>query len=458
VGSASTAGADAQVTSGSPASDAMLGMPVTPDDDGGVPAAVADAALPFSGIVKEPADEATYLFDQSTIRTYNLVIAPTDLATLNSNPEAEMYVPGMLEFEGKTYGPLSVRYKGSVTAWRAPCVLSPGNMLPKFGKCSIKVDFSMPDSSAHFFGLKKLNFHSMNEDDSMLRERLGYAMFREMGVAAPRAMHARVLINGVLEGLFIAVEQIDERFTRSRFTEGGRGNLYKEIWPMFDDPNMYIKALENNSSQKTPAGVQKMLDFKAAIGMSSDAAESWFVRDYMMRYMAVDRVIINDDGVFHWWCEWGAQGNNTGPYGNHNYYWYEEMKANHMWLIPWDLDTSFDGLAEDRIEPQWNKPAACMCVTNSQGTIEWPASCDQLIKYLIPWQKDYDAMVDAFIAGPFAAAAVDAKLNAWAPQIEPLVAEAAGRNSAPSSFTWSNAVTQFKATIESARTHRGYAY
>ena len=40
-------------------------------------------------------------------------------------------------------------------------------------------------------GLKKLNFHAMGRDPSMLRERLGYGSFRQNGVAAPRAMHAR---------------------------------------------------------------------------------------------------------------------------------------------------------------------------------------------------------------------------------------------------------------------------
>jgi hypothetical protein len=337
-------------------------------------------------------------------------------------------------------------------------VLSPGNNLPKLGKCSIKVDFGMPDAAARFHGVKKLNFHAMNPDDSMLRERLGYAMFREMGVAAPRTMHARVLINGTLEGLFIVVEDIDERFTRAHFGEGGKGNLYKEIWPMFDDPNMYIKALQNNSSAQTPAGVQKMLDFKAAIDKGAETAESFLNREYMMRYTAVDRVIINDDGAYHWWCEWGAQGNNTGPFGNHNYFWYEARQTNRMWLIPWDLDTSFDGSAENRIELQWNLPAPCMCITNSQQTVEYPASCDPLTKYFIAWPKDYNAMVDAFIAGPFAAQPVDAKLDAWATQIEAAVAESAGRNYAPTSSTWKFGVTQLKSIINAARAHRGYAY
>jgi spore coat protein CotH len=441
------------------ATDGGVPVSATSSDAGSSPVSADDAgaSTALATIVSAPMDDAAYIFDQTTIRTYNLIIAPADLATLDSNPEAEMYVPAMLEFEGKTYGPLSVRYKGSVGAWRPPCLLLPDLKQPKAGKCSIKVAFDTPDDNARFFGLKKLNFHSMNGDASMLRERLGYALFGEMGIASPRTMHARVLINGALEGLFIAVENIDGRFARAHFGEGGKGNVYKEVWPMFDDPQVYIQALENNPEAKTPDGVQKMLDFKAAIDESADAAQRFLDRDYAMRYAAVDRVIINDDGIFHWWCEPRAQGNNTGMNGNHNYYWYEAKDASRFWLIPWDLDNSFDGLAENHIEMQWNVPIACECKINSQGTNEWPASCDHLTQYFISWMKDYDAMVDAFIAGPFASGPVEDKLNAWSSQIEPAVTEAAGID-ASKYAAWLSGVKQLRATIDGARRHRGYAY
>jgi spore coat protein CotH len=159
----------------------------------------------------------------------------------------------------------------------------------------------------------------------MMREQLGYGLYREMGVAAPRTAYARVVINGQLEGLFLAVEQIDGRFTRSRFSdEGGEGNLYKEIWPLYDDAAQYRSALESNKGSET--NVDKILAFAAQIRTDPGAATAWVDRDYTLRYIAVDRVILNDDGVFHWYC-FIPQGNNNGLYGNHNYYWYEESRA-----------------------------------------------------------------------------------------------------------------------------------
>lgn len=57
-----------------------------------------------------------------------------------------------------------------------------------------------------------------------LRERLGYSLYRDMDVLAPRAVHARVYINGEYQGLFVAVEEIDGRFAPNRFPEATSGS------------------------------------------------------------------------------------------------------------------------------------------------------------------------------------------------------------------------------------------
>jgi hypothetical protein len=424
------------------------------DIDAGSGTSVDAQVVARDEVTPEPSDAATYLFDQNKVRTYNLIIAQSDLDKIGVDPTLETEVPAMLEFEGKTYGPYHARYKGSVGSFRPPCTLVEGG--PKVGKCSMKVDFNDLDPNARFFGLEKLNFHTMNGDDSMLHERLGLALFREMGIAAPRSMHARLLINGVLEGLYLVVEQVDGRFSRARFGDGGRGNVYKEIWPIYDDAQLYVNALETNR-QPAP-NVQRMLDFNAAIADSAQAAQKFFDRDYMMRYIAVDRLIINDDGIFHWWCTPKAQGNNIGPYGNHNFYWYEAQDSQRLWLIPWDLDTSFDGYQMNRTEQPWTATAACACNINSQLVPEWPASCDPLTQYFIGWSADYNAQVDAFISGPFGATRIDAKLSAWSNQIMSAVAEASGRNGAPAAFVWMKGIAQLQHTIDDSRKNRGRVY
>jgi hypothetical protein len=271
-----------------------------------------------------------------------------------------------------------------------------------------------------------------------------------MGVAAPRGAHARVLVNGKLEGLFIVIEQVDGTYTRSRFKDGGKGNLYKEVWPIYSEDSVYLEKLVTN--EKDQPTVQGMLAFKAAVDRGPDAVQAVLDRDYLLRYLAVDRVIINDDGVLHFWCD----GPGTKAY-NGNFYWYEAPSHDRFWLVPWDLDESFDGYPAGRISPEWSTTAACGC-SASGSLYSQPAACDTLTQTFIAWLPDYRAHVEEFVAGPFAASAVDAKLTAWSQQIASFVEEAAGKNSSPSVQQWRAGLTELKAKIASAREHRGYAY
>ena len=422
--------------------------PDNPDASDASPDA-PDAGNP-GHVIPEPDDDARYIFDQGVVRTYNLIVAETDLAIIDANPSAEQTVPGMLEFEGKQYGPLGVRYKGSVGAFNPPCLAGLGGRGPKTGKCSVKMSFDHVDEDARFYGLKKLNFHAMNRDGSLLRDRLGYSLFREMGIAAPRAVHARLLFNGQLEGLFAVVEQIDGRFTRSRFSEGGGGNLYKEVWPVHDTASPYLDALEANREDPS---VERALAFKRAVDEGAEAILGWLDPEYMLRYIAVDRVTINDDGAFNFRCFSGGDGGT--PTGiNHNFYWYEAAHAPRFWLVPWDLDNNFDNRASVHIASEWTAAGNCACA----GFGQLAPSCDPLIHHWGTWRADYDRMVDEFLQTAFSPSNVDLKLAAWISQIEAAVDESAGLKGAPSAASWRGAVELLRGKIATARTNRGYPY
>lgn len=289
-------------------------------------------------VIPEPDDEARALFDAPAVRTFEVELSPDDLAQIDAAPSAEQTVPARLRFDGRAYGDIGIRYKGSAGAFITPCTAAttPGSGRgAKVGKCSIKLDFAYRDDEARFYGLKKLNLHSMGRDPSFMREQLGYGLFRARGIAAPRSSYARLVINGKLEGLFLMVEQLDARFTRSRFSEGGNGNLYKEVWPLYPFPMPYRKALETNEGPTTD--VDKIMTLAWTLRVAPERALDWLDLTYSLRYLAVDRAILNDDGALHWYC-YVPQGANMGLFNNHNYYWYEAESAGRLWLVPWDLD------------------------------------------------------------------------------------------------------------------------
>lgn len=410
-------------------------------------------------VAPSPEDGAEAFFTDERVHEAELRVDPDALAMIDSDPSAEVYIDAELSFDGEAIGTVGLRYKGSTGAFLAPCTAAtfPGMMTgPKVGKCSMKLDFDRVEPELRLHGLKKLNLHAMGRDPSMLREQLGYALFREMGVASPRTTYTRVVINGALEGLFLGVEQIDGRFTRARFTEGGQGNLYKEVWPNVPDESRFREALRTNEGEETP--VDSMLSFARAIQIDPDGALSWLDRDYMLRYIAVDRMILNDDGAFRWYC-FAAFGVDLGLGWNHNYYWYESPVGSRVWLIPWDLDLSFAGAARTRIDRDWRDASQCDCHL-AEG--DEPASrlrapaCDTLTGELAEWLDDYDAMVDRLIDGPLSAERVDHELIRWVDLISDVARESAGVHDAPSVSEWQDAIAQLRMVIDHSRETRGH--
>jgi spore coat protein H len=409
---------------------------------------IAEPAQDNPGEVNaDPADLARHLYDPTLLPTFELEIAPADLARADQDPKAEVYVPARLTFEGASYD-VGYRYKGSVGAFRPPCTAEFDGG-PKAGKCSVKLSFNWQDPDAQFFGLKKLLFHAMNKDESWMRERLGYGLFRSMGVPAPRAVHAVLKVNGHAE-LFALVEEIDGRFTRSRFSEGGKGHLYKEIWPIHDDADAYKAALETN--EDNAPSVDRMLAFRQAVAAGPEHMARWLDLDATVSYMAVDRLILNDDGAFHFYCIEGGMGNNPMLPGNHNYYWYEAERADRLWIIPWDLDQSLRDVAfPPHIPNDWRtQPSAAECQMCGAGGFELngPApGCDPVIRNFQAWQDLYESKLDELLAGHFSKARVDADIEAWTQQIQ------------NAGFQVDQAaIGELQSVIERARTHRGYPY
>jgi spore coat protein CotH len=158
--------------------------------------------------------------------------------------------------------------------------------------------------------------------------------------------------------------------------------------------------------------------------------ERWMDVDHVMRLIAVDRAIRADDGPFHWWCNTGgnkvwSQQRTVGIYncGNHNYFWYEETVSPRVWLLPWDMDASFKrNDAASALIWEWDD-TSIDCSTVADGNIgrQWPPSCDRLTRGWSTYQAQYVASAAALLDGAFSAEVVDAKLDRWVAQLQPIV-------------------------------------
>lgn len=414
--------------------------------------------------------DSDYLFDQEKLHTFELTLSDQNLAYLDSAPSLEEYVPGTLTFEGETL-PVGIRYKGSVGAW-VGCLSGEGFLSTEgekeCTKLSMKVKINWEDSDDTFYEVKKLQFHSQNLDPTKMHERLGYWLFREMGVPAPRSVHARLIINGQFNGIYALTEQIDGRFTRENFDDG-TGNLYKEIWPITNNGMpMPIEPLQG--SLKTNEDEDPTFDviqqFAQAVvdadnGTRPDVLRQWMNVDQALAYMVVDRTIANDDGILHFYCG-GSEEEEIefgGGCNSHNFYWYEDPTAELLHLIPWDLDNAFDNITGPAnpvtpIKDKWGeKTNDCKPFAYGQwGLTQLSAACDPIIGTLATFEQEYQELRDAFFAGPFANEIVEGLLNTWAGQIKDAVQEAdEAHNDQPSMSEWLRAIEKLKGDLDYAR-------
>ncbi len=189
-----------------------------------------EATGPFSSdVLFKSSDGSAYLFDESAVRDFYLTIPQASIDGMN----AQAYPPGCvpfnrdyytadLTFEDQALGGVGVHIKGGC-----------GSSRDFSGKPSFKIDIDWDDpalagcpSERRLLGQKHVTLNNGVQDHSAAHERLGYALFRALGVPAPRIAHVRVFVNGELYGLYQHVESIDRRFL-SRWFDSNKGMLYE---------------------------------------------------------------------------------------------------------------------------------------------------------------------------------------------------------------------------------------
>ncbi|MBN1307206.1 MAG: CotH kinase family protein [Chitinispirillaceae bacterium] len=348
-------------------------------------------------------DPRSFVFDQAKVHAYRFTLSREDSLSMERNALAEEFTPAQFTFDSTLFGNVGLRYKGSKYYSMPRCFDEEGNRsaFPDCRNVSLKIKFNKYDD-ARFYEMKRLNLHSMPYDDGKMREMIAYALFREAGIHTCRTAFAKVYVNNVFRGLFTAVEEVDGRFTKSRWPSYGDGNLYKEAWPLQLTGKYYRDALKTNDDPEDSAVVSRMIAFSRAIRTATPetfvtAISPFMDLNYWLRYIAVDRAIHNSDGIMTWY---------TGDawMTNHNYYFYEEENpGGRFWLIPWDLNSTLypsDPMVDDYGLPEWNVvPENCDPVTVWGGDLATPPNCDKLtgLTAATLW-NDFSALGKQFLA------------------------------------------------------------
>jgi CotH kinase protein len=236
-----------------------------------------------------------------------------------------------------TYQPAHFRYRPDQDPGRTIVLPYVGLRLkgrasfhPIDGKPALKIKFDKYIKSQRFLGLRRLTLNNMEQDPSMVRERLSYHVFRQAGLIAPMCNSARVVVNGDYYGLYANVQTIDRTFLETHF-DPARGNLYdisSDADPIDLQPGSKSSfQLETNRAENRTSDLDALLE--AVGGQSADfvgGAASIVDLDQWLAVGAVQAVIADWDGYFG---------------GMNNYELYHDVGRGRFVLLPWGCDQTF---------------------------------------------------------------------------------------------------------------------
>ena len=165
-------------------------------------------------------DESWKVYDESELAVIQITVDQEDLEWMYDNVESDSIHPAAIHFQNayldETIDSIGFRLRGNTSRNAA--------------KKSFKIDFNHFISGRDFYDVEKLNLNGEHNDPSIIRSKLCWDFYQDIGMASSRASHVLVYINDEYFGLYISVEHIDDRFLSKNF-ENDDGNLWKCIWP-----------------------------------------------------------------------------------------------------------------------------------------------------------------------------------------------------------------------------------
>ncbi|MCH2230830.1 MAG: CotH kinase family protein [Crocinitomicaceae bacterium] len=291
--------------------------------------------IPFSGFAQLEGDS---LFATDQVMTIELTFSQTGYwDSLEANYTTSTYMSAdmtITTLDGtRTFPNIAVRLKGNST------YNHPNNKKP------FKIDFNKYVSGQDFDGIKKLNLSNGFKDPSCMREKLFFDFCHEVGVNAPRANFANLIINGSPLGFYTVVEQIDDQFLDWAILDDD-GNLFKAGDNFGGGPGgagtpadlmYYGNAATDYTDRyelKTNEDLNDWTDFIELLNYINNSTDTDFKNQFhtrfekqeLLRAFAIDNLFSNLDSY-------------TGS--ARNYYLYHNLTTNKWEWIKWDANEAF---------------------------------------------------------------------------------------------------------------------
>ncbi|OON85862.1 hypothetical protein BXO88_10520 [Oribacterium sp. C9] len=158
------------------------------------------------------------LFDTSYVHTIAIEIAEDDWSDLIANPTDKTKYKVNVTIDGEKVDEVALSTKGNTS-------LSSIASDDTTDRYSFKINFGKYVDDQTYYGLDKLNLNNIYADATYIKDYLSYQLFNHMDVAAPLTSFINVTVNGESQGLYLAIEDVDDSFLER--TGNSEGELYK---------------------------------------------------------------------------------------------------------------------------------------------------------------------------------------------------------------------------------------
>ena len=270
-------------------------------------------------------DESWKVYDDSQMAIIEITVDPENLIWIYENVESDSFHLATIHFQNGYIDEIidSVGFRLR------------GNTSRNAQKKSFKLDFNHFISGRDFYDVEKINLNGEHNDPSIVRSKLCWDFYQEIGVPSTRASHAKVFINGEYYGLYISIEHIDDTFLKRNY-EDDSGNLWKCIWPADltyrgDNPEDYYPYYDDTrpyelKTNKEEYDYSKLARLIRIINQVPDSLELVLSIKETLQYFAVN--ILTGS-----WDDYRFLRNN--------FYLYHNPSDDLIHWIPYDYDNSF---------------------------------------------------------------------------------------------------------------------
>lgn len=238
------------------------------------------------------------------------------------------YVPADVSFNGVRFQNVGLRKKGFL-----------GSLDER--RPSLKVKIDKYEKGRSIDGRRNLTLNNNKQDTTLMSQFIGYELFRNSGVPAPRAALANVTVNGENLGVYSHIASVRDPFLVDAFGNED-GTLYEgTVVDFFDD---WAGGFERKSGPGK-AGLARINALIKALDIEDDASAQEAIWK-----------VVDQDAFYTFWAMEGLLSFWDGYSGNrNNFFVYDNPETGKLHFIPWGADAMFETyskLGEDPASPR----------------------------------------------------------------------------------------------------------